>query len=308
MKTYRRQPRENLIDATLMEDLAMTAGRSAEALFGYFTRLDYLRDADLAPCALADRAAQAELHARVVLSAGMDALNELNDLGLLSNVPTEQELEEFNQMQLQDALGLVAETFRERIPTQRWDWLNDAGRLLEGVKVCLERDEKGMRGSITHSGQTTVFFFDPAARPTRVSTDAFFSDGPERVYVPASAVFAPGDQARTSRAPYDINVQAMAFAREWVYRHARNAAEIGPPGRTGGGPVIPVIIIILVIAAAVASVAVAILAIVCSAGSDKACRLAAYLGLASTVMTGSAEYMDTHSGQPRVLTYGTNIR
>ena len=46
---YSKNPqiRQNLIDGTRMQEVAIAAGRSAEALFGYLSRLDALREADL---------------------------------------------------------------------------------------------------------------------------------------------------------------------------------------------------------------------------------------------------------------------
>jgi hypothetical protein len=97
----------------------------------------------------------------------------------------------------------------------------------------------------------------------------------------------------------------MAFAREWVYRHARNASELGAPERTGAGPVLVVIGIVLIVLAGIAAFAAAILAFVCLGGSDTACRWAAYLGLAATILSGAGDQAKT-SGQAQVLAYGTN--
>jgi hypothetical protein len=91
-----------------------------------------------------------------------------------------------------------------------------------------------------------------------------------------------------------------------MYRHARNAAELGPPARTGGGGVLAVISLIIIIALAVISVSVAILAIACAAGSDGACRLAAYLGLVAAALTAGKGKLDAYRTQQQQLSYGTN--
>ena len=310
MPVTTREARQKLINITRMEETAVTMSRSAETLFGYFSRLDALRDADLSREALAERAAEAELHGRVVLSAGMDALNELHDLGLLNDAPTDQDLEAFNKMKLTEAMDEVAEVFRERMPAQRWDWLKTASRLLEDVEVRVEADDGRLRGIVTHSGQSTVFFFDPETPATRVSTEAFFSAGPNRVYAPTSSVFASTDDAPGDVvAPYDAKVSAMAWAREWTYRHARNAAELGPPARTGGGGVgeaLAVIAVIIGYAIAAISVAVAILAIVCAAGSDGACRLGLFLAMLAGVLSYAKGKLDAYRTQQQQLSYGTN--
>lgn len=294
---------QGLMDASRMEEAAITAGRSGEALFGYLSRLDALRDANLDRQALADRAAHAELHVRLLLSAGMDALNELNDVGLLVLDPTDEEIDAFNNTHITRGLARMAEFLRERIPNQRWDWLESAGHLVEGVELSIERREGMLRSTLTHSGQSTIVDFDPKASHTRVSTEAFFSSGPDRFYIPTSAIFAGAENVSGPVSSYDAAVGAMAFAREWVYRHARNAAELGPPDRTGGGPVIAGIAIALAILAAAAAIVAAVAGIICAAGSDGACRLAAYVSILGAVLTGSAAYADSKAKQ---MQYGTN--
>jgi hypothetical protein len=63
--------------------------------------------------------------------------------------------------------------------------------------------------------------------------------------------------------------------------------------------------IVLIALAGVAAFAAAILAFVCVGGSDTACRWAAYLGLAATVLSGAGEQAKA-SGQAQSLAYGTN--
>ena len=264
-----REARVKLIDVARMEAAAVTMGQSAEALVGYLSRLDALRDAGLAPDALADRAAEAERHTRVMLSTGMDALNELHDLGLLNDVPSKKDLDAFNEI-VTEAMGQLAEKFRERMPDQRRDWMETVGRLVAGVEMRVETDKRILRGTITHSGQSTVVRFDPVAAPMRrISTMAFFSAGPNRVYVPTSAIFSSGNEGAVLVAPYDAAVRGMAFVREWVYRHARNAAELGPPTRAGGGPVLVVVAIVLIVLAVAAAVAAVILEISCARAASR---------------------------------------
>src|SRR6185436_5434903 len=170
MPTNTLTERQGLMDASRMEEAAITAGRSGEALFGYLSRLDALRDANLDRQALAERAAHAELHMRVLLSAGMDALNELNDVGLMVLDPTDEEIDAFNNTHITKALARMAEFMRERIPSQRWDWLESASQFVEGVELRIERREGMLRSTMTHSGQSTIVDFDPKASHTRVST------------------------------------------------------------------------------------------------------------------------------------------
>ena len=119
-------------------------------------------------------------------------------------------------------------------------------------------------------------------------------------------MFAATDEESPPVAAYNAAIGGMALTREWVYRHARNAAELGPPARTGGGPVIAVIVIVLVVIAAVATVAAAILAFACAAGSDTSCRWSAYLGTLAGILSGSAKAIDSNSTQQPSMSYGTN--
>lgn len=303
MPTNTHAERQGLMDANRMEEAAITAARSGEALFGYLSRLDALRDANLDRQALADRAAHAELQMRMLLSAGMDALNELNDVGLLVLDPTDEEIDNFNNTRITKALARMTEFLREQIPSQRWDWLEAASHFVEGVELRIERREGILRSTITHSGQSTIVDFDPKASHTRVSTEDFFSSGPDRIYVPTSAIFAAAENLSGPISSYDAAVGAMAFAREWVYRHARNAAELGSPERIGGGPVIAVIAVVLTVLAAAAAIVAAVAGIICAAGSDGACRLAGYVSILGAVLTGSAKYATDKANQ---MQYGTN--
>ena len=295
--------RHELLDVRRMEEAAVTGGRSAEALFGYLSRLDALQAAQLSREALADRAFEAELHMRVVLSASMDALNELNDLGMLRSSPNEEEIKHFNETKLGDAVRQMARALRQHLPGQRWDWLDEASRLVEGVEMHVERHKEGYRGTVTHNRRTTVVHLDPAAPATRVSARAFFSDGPERIYTPTSAIFSPIEHEPEPVSGYDAVVGGLTFAREWVYRHARYAAEMGPPARSGGGPVVAVIAVVLLVAAGVALAVAAVLTIPCALGNDDMCRLASYLSLAGMILGGSGKYADDKARQ---MQYGTN--
>ena len=311
MPTKKHAAHPGLLDIARMEDAAESAGRSAEALFGYLSRLDALRDAasDIGRAALADRAANAELHMRVLINSGLQAFNELQDLGLIDRSlhAAIKDPDTFNKVKLTDALEQIGAAFKERIPNGRWDWLAKTAHLVADVELRVEVHGAHLHGIVTHSGQSTVVPLIPGGRPrTRVTSSAFFSAGSDRIYTPASAVFVATDAAPSPRVAYDAAVGGMAFAREWVYRHARNASELGAPARSGGGPVIAVIIIVLVVLAAIASVAAAILEFACSGGSAKACKWAAYLGIASSVLSSSADRVDANSGQARILAYGTN--
>jgi hypothetical protein len=100
-----RAANAELADLPFVDDAARRLGASAQALFEYFARLNALRAAanDIGHAALAERAVRAELHTRIALSSGLDALNELHDLGLL-------------QQAMQTAIKTPADITRTTLP------------------------------------------------------------------------------------------------------------------------------------------------------------------------------------------------
>lgn len=185
MPTKKHAAHPGLLDIARMEDAAESAGRSAEALFGYLSRLDALRDAasDIGRAALADRAANAELHMRVLINSGLQAFNELQDLGLIDRSlhAAIKDPDTFNKVKLTDALEQIGAAFKERIPNGRWDWLAKTAHLVADVELRVEVHGAHLHGIVTHSGQSTVVPLIPGGRPrTRVTSSAFFSAGSDR--------------------------------------------------------------------------------------------------------------------------------
>ena len=311
MSTATRRACPELVDLARAKNTAIALNRSAEPLFGYLSRLDQMRAAgcDLGREALAERAAEAELHMRMLLSAGMDSFNELHDLGLLEDSlrTTARDHAAFNAIKLVDAVKQMAVTFRDQMPEQNWDWLETASKLVEGVEVRVEGHGNGMRAKVTHSGQTRDVHLGIGLPASRLSTADFFSPGPARVYVPTSAIFASANKTAEPVAAYDAAVGGMAFAREWVYRHARNAAELGIPARTGGGPVLVVVAIVILVVAIVAAVAAIVATVICFLGSDAACKWAAVFGTLASILTGANEtVVKPNATQNPSISYGTN--
>jgi hypothetical protein len=200
----------------------------------------------------------------------------------------------------------IAAVFKERIPNVSFEWLTKSN-LLEHVTLDFAQDGAGVQSVITHSGRSTTVRLSPDMPSDRISNDAFVSKGTDRVYVPASSLFASGSQSPSPVAPYAAMVGGMAFSREWMYRHARNAAELGVPARSGGGPVVAIIIVALMIVAVLAEVAAAVLAVVCVAGSDAACKWAAILGTLGAILAWAApEAQKATGGQSVSMSYGAN--
>lgn len=303
--TERKSPRE-LLDGNRIEDAAVNMCRSGEALFRYFSRLDHIHEAGLSREAFAERAQEAELHMRVLLSAALESLNELHDLRLLDGPLADDQIDFFNKTRLEDAVREAVEIFRQRLPSERWDWLAEASCLLDGVEMKIERDKDGSRGTLTHNGRTKKSIrLDPTQPSNRVSQRDFFSNGSDRIFVATSSVFLQPDGEPKSVAGYDAVIGGLAFAREWMFRHARYAEEAGPPARSGGGPALAVIAVVLAVAAGVAAVTAAVLGIVCAAegGEGKACGLAAFFGTAATVLGYGERVVD---GEAKKFQYGTN--
>ncbi|MFS8087122.1 MAG: hypothetical protein ACMG6H_15925 [Acidobacteriota bacterium] len=301
----KKKARPELMNVNRIEDAAMTLCRSGEVLFRYYLQLDALQGAELSHDVLTERAREAELHARMLLGAGIDAVNELNDLGLLNAAPTDEQINFFNKTKLTDAVNEAIEMLRQRLPNERWEWLKEASRLVEGVDMRIERSKEGTRATVTRDGRSKLVHFDPAAPVTRVSTRAFFSDGLERIYVPTSSLSRKTNGESEPMAAYDALIGGFAFAREWMYRHSRYVAELGPPARTGGGPAWAVIAVVLIYAALTAAVLATIFGILCltEGTQSKSCVFASFFGSAAGALTWGGTESDKQAKQ---FQYGTN--
>lgn len=298
--------RHDLININRMENAARNFCQSGEALFRYYQQLDDLNEGNLGREALIERAREAEQHARVVLSSGIDAVNELQDLGFLDARLTDEQIEDINRRDLNDAIHDLVGMLRERLPQERWDWLLEARQLVKDYKLRLERHEEGLRATVENGKRRPrVIHFSGSPPEMRVSQDAFFSNGPERIYVPSSALFAKGQDATEPVTAYDSLMTGFAFAREWIYRHVRYVTELGVPAREGAGPAAVVIAWVLFIAAIGTAVAAAIYLAICAGeGFDtKECALGTFLSQSSAAFGyGASEIYP----KTRQFQYGTN--
>ena len=296
----------NLINISRMENAARNFCQSGEALFRYYMQLENLNDANLSREVLAERAREAEQHARVVLSSGIDAVNELQDLGFLDARLTDEQIEKFNRTKLIDAIHDSVGALRKRLPQERWDWILETRELFKDIELRFEHHEEGLRTTVVNGNRRAkVTYLNGKPPAMRVSTAAFFSDGPERIYVPSSALFSKIDQQTEGVSAYDSLITAFAFAREWIYRHVRYVTELGVPARAGGGPALVVLAWVLFIAAIGTAIAAAITLIICAdEGFDsEECAIGTFLSKASAAFGyGASEvYPDTRQFQ-----YGTN--
>jgi hypothetical protein len=294
----------DLADVSRIRETAMTVCQSGEALFRYYQRLDRLEAGELNREAFAERALEAELQTRLLLSAGMDALNEMNDLGLLNVVPTDDEIKSYNATNLSKAARELVDVLRMQMPQGHWDWLEEASAAFSDVEIGFERNEEGLRGAVKMKGRKRPFHVVYGATPQRVSTRQFFSGGEDRVYVPTSSLFASRTNGELEPIPvYDSMLNGFAFAREWMHRHARYAAEVGPPERTGGGPIAAAIAVACIIAGAIAAAISVVCLILCAAGSEGACKLMGFMSAAASALTAGAVGADKAAKQ---FPYGTN--
>lgn len=301
-----RKVHHNLINVSRMENAARNFCQSGEALFRYYMQLENLNDANLSREVLTERAREAEQHARVVLSAGIDAVNELQDLGFLDARLTDKQIEDLNRRKLTDAIDDLVGAMRKRLPQERWDWLLEARQLFKDTELRFEPHEEGLRATVMNGnrrGRVTYLNRKPPA--LRVSTADFFSNGPERIYVPSSALFSRIDQAAEGVPAYDSLITGFAFAREWIYRHVRYVSELGVPARAGGGPFAVVAAWILFIAAIGTAIAAAITLLICvGEGFDsEECALGVFFSQSSAAFGyGASEIYP----KTRQFQYGTN--
>jgi hypothetical protein len=300
-----------LLDAALLDDAALRIGRSGQALFEYFSRLEALRNIvdELGHDALAERAARAELHTRVVLSAGLDALNELHDLGLIqqSMRAAIKSPALISSSTPADSIRRAGAVLSKRFPQQVWDWMEGASKLLADVAVHAESSGGELRAMLTRNGHETIVSLSPEAGP-RVDTRAFFAAGPDRIYTPTSAASSPAQELTKTISAYDGAITGLAFAREWVYRHARNADELGAPAHTGAGPA--ALVVALIVAGAVLVVVAGIQFYICKKENDEtACKWAEILSIVGLALlaggTGGGTSRSS-SGTDPAFQYGTN--
>lgn len=307
-----RVPHPELIDIALIDDAARRFGRSGQALYEYLARLDTLREIsdEIGQEALAERAARAELQTRVLLSAGLDALNELYDLGIADHSlrAAMKDPAPINNVGLPEAIRLCAEVLTKQFPDQQWGWLEGVSRLVADVNLYFEADGGSLRATLTQKEQTKVMLLslDPGQR---TDTRAFFSDGPDRVYISSSIALAPASETTDPVSAYDSAITGLAFAREWVYRHARNAAEIGAPAHTGGGPA-AVLLVLVVIGALLITVS-AIEFAICKKDKDSAaCKWADILYTIGKALLGSGSNdpgsSSSNPGTNTSFQFGTN--
>jgi hypothetical protein len=305
-----------LVDMPLINDVIRRLGSSGQALFGYFSQLDSLRaiSNDVGRTVLAERAARAELHMRILISAGLDALNELHDLGLLQRTlrAVIEKPGDVNGVTLPEAVRKAKEVLIQRYPDQPWDWMESASNLVSDVKVTFSPDGDALGATIVQGSKTTILSLKPESGE-RTDTAAFFSSGTDRIYTATSVFFVPdpNTEPTVSRSAYDSSIDGLAFAREWVYRHARNAAEGNSPVRTGAGPAV-LAVVLLVVGIFLVTVGV-VTTYVCEHDKEKwACTWAAILlpiGLALLGAGGGAKsgYADPNAPNSGTsLTFGTN--
>ncbi|WP_445503810.1 hypothetical protein [Microvirga sp. G4-2] len=307
----RRATHAELADVALLDDAALRLGRSGKAAFEYFLHLDALRAVaeDLGHAALAERAARAELHTRVTLSAGVDALNELQDLGMLQDAVRAalKKPKIVNGTELPELVRRAASILSDRYPGQDWRWLTNATDQLADIRVHIKPIGERLDVTVTQGEQVTTMSIRPEDG-LRVDVSAFFSEGSSQFIVGANPFFAPTAEEPDALSAYDTAIGGLAFAREWVYQHARNAAESGAPARAGG--IAPLIIVVIVVAV-MALVVGGIQYIICKVDNDEsACTLSYILGLIGNILLGIAgggEAKDGGTGSSgSKLSFGTN--
>jgi hypothetical protein len=294
----------------LAEDAARRCGRSGQALFDYFSRLEGLREhADgLGRDALAERAARAETHTRILLGAGLDALNELHDCGLVQHAicAAITDPDQVNGVTVEEAVRRAAKVLAARIPEQNWDWLMDASRLLSGVKVRAKPAGDNLRMTLTQGRDSTAVLLSPT-RGSRVDLRTFFSDGAARVFASSTAILSRPKANRPALVAYDGAVTGLTFAREWVYRHARNASEVGDPATTGAG--VAALVIVIIVAGVLVETAALIQYIICEKDNDPdACKWAKILGTLGFALLSpeAADGSRSNTGTDPYFQYGSN--
>lgn len=298
-----------LVDMSLLQDAARRLGSSGRPLFEYYLQLDRLRAVfdDVGHASIAERAARAELHGRVLLSAGLDILNEMHDFGVIQKVIRDaiRNPSRINKLTIEEAVRRAKAIMSEHYPDQRWEWLEAAAGLVSDTKLRAESDGQALRVTLTQGAKETVRLLSPD-NGERTDIASFFSPGMNRIYVSPSLT-STLDLPTVPRSAYDTAIEGLAFAREWMYRHARNAAEGGSPARSGAGPGA---VVVVVFAAGLFITLVGVtLQIACERDKDPTiCALAdALLPLGLLLlMLGSPNGDKSKSNSGTSFQYGTN--
>ncbi len=193
----------------------------------------------------AERARRAELDYRAMLGATLALLNELRDTGQ-GEVLLRQALKKHKRFaaedfssNLQEASKLIKSNF-PGLPSEALDLAASEVATSErfNLTVTHSNDRFSVKLASGKSATNHEFLFSPGPRR---SLEDFFSTGPQRVFS-TSGLSKP---LRGSAGDwYTTCLSFLAYSREWAYRNARNANELGPPHVRAGALVIIVVAII----------------------------------------------------------------
>jgi len=196
------------------------------------------------PALYAERARRAELDCRAVLAAALAVLNELRDTGQGERAFRElwRNTEKVDGLDLASTVRQAASMMRDQSPQFPIDLLDVLPSYLSELPtiVGVTPAANGLDVETTQGDVANRYSVQLVPASPRVSLLDFFGTGPNRMYAPTNVA-----ATRPSMDWYGASLGAMTFSREWAYRNARIAAELGPPVvRAGGVAAIAIALII----------------------------------------------------------------
>ena len=214
---------------------------------------------------VAERAFEAECHFRLLLSLGIESLNEVRYSGMLEAsirkavelFPSKQGLSDFNEMQKE-----AFDKIKRYCPDADISMLDKGVKLLMPQLIDIKSDGKALHiKKSSGEGQYTLIL-EPKPRPGhigRVDVDEFFGSGPAQTSIMSTFATMAEDtchhkqwEMRAERVAgvvdvYGSAIATLAWARESFYRHARRTDEVGLGAFEGRDGVVIAIIVAAIV-------------------------------------------------------------
>lgn len=230
---------------------------------------------------LAERAYEAEAHARVLCDDTLATLNELRDSGQLEPA-LQRAAQRMSRIQESpvDALHAVRRGLREDWPELDTGFLDEAEHLFKQQGIRIRRTKgRNPAASIEVGGEVHDFTVSAAPRPGApggVTREEFFAGTNYGPLAPEVALLVPSDcHHRLTISPtrhdapidaYTTLVASLTVLREQMYHHARQMEEVGPSDLQGNAPIVAIAVALIIIGAALV-IAGAVIEIGCAAGA-----------------------------------------
>lgn len=227
---------------------------------------------------LADRAYEAEKNARILISIGIDSLNQLADTGVLYQGIREASRDvASNRDRVQGALKKLRRVLKASVETLDTGFIVEVEKLLQHRRVVIQHHDESLEVSVlTRDGESRQFAIvskpPNSGRLGRVNGQEFFNGSKNGSITSQAPIIGLDDchhkdqrvRNRLSRHldPYNSLIGNLALAKEMMYNHARRVDELGITafqGNTGDDQCNALIVALVCVVALVIAAAVGIL-------------------------------------------------